>query len=296
MSTRSLLLVCFMLIAACALSQITVLQPGPWTVCQGSTIPVDYDAVGAFNAGNVFTMELSDASGSFGSPTVVGSLLSTTSGTIATTIPTGLPLGSYLLRVVSSDPMVVGSDGPFPVFMTIPPDAGSNSVLTLCSSDAPMNMWSIMNGSPEPGGTWTSPAGNPQPSVFTPGVSMPGCYTYTVPGESPCPNDVASMCVTVMQAPDAGVDGSFVWCTSAGVIDLSTQLVGSPDPGGTWIDDDTTGQLMGSIFNAPAAGPGTYNLTYMVNGMAPCAPATSTLTVTVAACLTNPGQANYEVE
>ncbi len=64
-----------------------------------------------FNSGNVFTAQLSDASGSFASPVTIGTLSGTSVGTINTVIPNGTNAGTgYRIRVVSSDPAAIGTD------------------------------------------------------------------------------------------------------------------------------------------------------------------------------------------
>lgn len=78
--------------------------------CAGGTLNVPYTRVGTFTGGNVFTAQLSDASGSFASPVSIGSLTTTNNGTIAATIPGGTSTGSgYRIRVVSSTPVVTGT-------------------------------------------------------------------------------------------------------------------------------------------------------------------------------------------
>jgi len=78
--------------------------------CVGETIRVPYTANGTYNGGNVFTAQLSDASGNFASPTVIGNLTSTSSGTITGTIPGGIQGSGFRVRVVSSNPAITGSD------------------------------------------------------------------------------------------------------------------------------------------------------------------------------------------
>ena len=64
---------------------------------------------GTFNAGNIFTAELSDANGSFASPLTVGTINGTNSGTISCNIPAGLPSGNYYsVRIRSSSPQYIG--------------------------------------------------------------------------------------------------------------------------------------------------------------------------------------------
>lgn len=73
---------------------------------------VAFISTDVFGAGNIYTAQLSDASGSFSFPVNIGTLTSTAnSGTINITIPAGTPSGSnYKIRVISSNPYIVGSE------------------------------------------------------------------------------------------------------------------------------------------------------------------------------------------
>ena len=83
----------------------------PTTLCAGASVDVPYTATGTFGSGNIFTAQLSNAAGSFATPQAIGTLSSTTSGTISATIPTGITYGTgYRIRVVSSNPNVVGGN------------------------------------------------------------------------------------------------------------------------------------------------------------------------------------------
>lgn len=78
----------------------------------GASVSVPFTSSGTFTSGNVYTAQLSNASGSFASPTSIGTLTSTAnSGTISATIPAGTVAGTgYRIRVVSSTPTVTGTD------------------------------------------------------------------------------------------------------------------------------------------------------------------------------------------
>ncbi|MDW8273458.1 MAG: PCMD domain-containing protein [Chitinophagales bacterium] len=66
---------------------------------------------GSFNAGNIFTAQLSDANGNFANPLNIGSISSTASGTISAVVPNNTPAGTgYRIRVVSSNPPIIGTD------------------------------------------------------------------------------------------------------------------------------------------------------------------------------------------
>ena len=75
--------------------------------CTGSPLTVNFVALGVFQTGNYFTIQLSDASGSFATPDSIGSMVSSGSNvTITGTIPLGTPSGTaYRVRIVSSNPV-----------------------------------------------------------------------------------------------------------------------------------------------------------------------------------------------
>jgi Secretion system C-terminal sorting domain len=99
-----------LLLASPVFSQITTGTVSPTTYCAGASINVPFTSVGVFTVGNVYTAEISDATGTF-IGTTLGSLVSTSnSGTIAGIIPSTLGAGSnYRVRVRSSAPALTGT-------------------------------------------------------------------------------------------------------------------------------------------------------------------------------------------
>ncbi len=89
------------------LSTGTVANP----LCKGYAVGVPFTVSGTINSCNVFTAQLSDASGSFAAPVTIGTDTGTASGTIQAIIPTNTPSGTgYRIRVVSSNIAATGSD------------------------------------------------------------------------------------------------------------------------------------------------------------------------------------------
>lgn len=82
------------------------------TATTSASVSVPFTSTGTFGGGNTYTAQLSDAGGAFGSPTTIGTLVSTAnSGTISATIPAGTASGTgYRIRVISDNPVVTGSD------------------------------------------------------------------------------------------------------------------------------------------------------------------------------------------
>ncbi|TAF64923.1 MAG: T9SS C-terminal target domain-containing protein [Cytophagales bacterium] len=83
---------------------------GNTTTCPGSVLAVPFTITGTFNSGNVFTAQISDNTGSFTSPTNIGTLIGTSSGTLFATIPSALMGTGYRIRLVSNDPTVISSN------------------------------------------------------------------------------------------------------------------------------------------------------------------------------------------
>jgi len=110
----------------------------------GTSISIPYTTGGTFETGNVFTAQLSDASGSFAIPTNIGT---GAVSPISATIPAGTLNGSgYRVRVVSSDPEANGLQNAsnITIFLNTP-DASGLSALRI-------NAGAIVN--------WTNPAGS----------------------------------------------------------------------------------------------------------------------------------------
>lgn len=110
----------------------------PATICGGTIIPVSILSGITFNPGNVFTIQLSDAGGSFTSPVSIGTLADTVGGVVSVTIPANTPAGTgYRIRVVSSSPVVVGANSGDDLTInpvTTPTLSISTPSTTVCSS------------------------------------------------------------------------------------------------------------------------------------------------------------------
>lgn len=80
-------------------------------LCINGTFTVRYTTNVNFAAGNSFTVQLSDVTGSFASAVNIGAVSSSTSGTITCTIPAGTPPGSnYRIRIASGNPAYISPD------------------------------------------------------------------------------------------------------------------------------------------------------------------------------------------
>lgn len=121
----------------------TVITGSPFCVSAstGASVSVPFTSVGTFNAGNVYTAQLSNASGNFASAVNIGTVTSTAnSGTIAATIPAGTVAGTgYRIRVVSNNPTVIGTDNTVNLTVQIPAAITAQPSITvqnLCQGSA----------------------------------------------------------------------------------------------------------------------------------------------------------------
>lgn len=74
-------------------------------LCSGdTTLSIEHLTSKPFRSNNTFTVQLSDASGSFATPTTIGTSTSNTSGSIACTIPPTTAAGQYLVRIIATAP------------------------------------------------------------------------------------------------------------------------------------------------------------------------------------------------
>ncbi|MCB0793423.1 MAG: gliding motility-associated C-terminal domain-containing protein, partial [Flavobacteriales bacterium] len=181
---------------------------------------------------------------------------------------------TYTLPAVGA---CLGASSAVNVEVELAPDAGDNALATLCSNDGQVDLFSLLAGSPVSNGNWYDEQGNPFSGVFDPATGSTGEYMYVVNAVIPCVNDTALLEVTVVNAPDAGIDASFVACSSASSTDLSTLLGSTSNPGGSWFAPN--GAVFSGIVHPPTDPSGTYQ--YVVEGAAPCGSDTAAVQVTI---------------
>ncbi|MDP3358523.1 MAG: GEVED domain-containing protein [Lutibacter sp.] len=186
-------------------STITTGTISPTSYCAGATVSVPYTITGTYNAGNVFTAQLSDAVGSFAAPVNIGTLTSTVAGSISGTIPIGTATGTgYRIRVVSSNPAVTGSiNGSNITINAIPATPTVGTITQPTCSLATGSV--VLNGLPA-SGTWTltrSPGAITSTGTGTSttisGLAT-GTYNFTVTNASGC-TSYASANVVINSQP-----------------------------------------------------------------------------------------------
>lgn len=158
--------------AAPSVNAATVTQSA---VCRGGSITVNFTTSASFNTGNVFSVQLSDASGSFANPTTIGTLNATAAAPITAQTPMAAAGGTdYRVRVVASNPVSTGTQSS-PFSITVPAAAPTITFdgRTLTASGSGVYTW-LFNGNPISGATNATyvpiQAGN-----YTAGIENNGC-------------------------------------------------------------------------------------------------------------------------
>jgi len=247
----------------------------PVLVCPGATLLVPYTATGPFSAGNSFTAELSDLSGSFAAPTVIGSVVATSSGTITCTIPFGTPTGTnYRVRVVANAPLVIGNEGSAMITVADAPFAGADGTIALCKNTGTYDLFQYLGAGVSTCGLWAAQGGTPFSGIFDTDTQGSTPFTYTTNCPGACPQDEALLTVIVSNPANAGQDVELAFCGNAPPVSLIAYVSGG----------DATGLFyyQGQTNPLPDFGvAGSYELDYVVFGTGPCPNDTAVFSIVV---------------
>lgn len=231
------------------------------SICEGEAFNISYSVNGVFNAGNNFTAELSDVTGSFVAPIAIGSIASINSGNISGTIPLGTTAGNaYRIRVKASNPNTIGTNNGSDIEIKTLPTVTFNAPSDLCIN---ANAIALNGGSGLPlGGIGVYSGQGVFGGSFFPSLAGQGIFNinYIYTGINGCAasasdNIVVNSLPTVTLTPFASV------CLN----DASFTLTGGLPLGGNYtVDGNPSVQ-----FDPTTQGPGNHQITYTftdVNG------------------------------
>jgi plastocyanin len=186
---------------------LTAVQPN--SVCAGATVSIQFSASGSSGSGNTFTAQLSDLSGSFASPTILGS---GASSPISVVIPITVSSGTYQVRVVSSNPVVVSNTQPLTITniqslrcsaTPNPANAGQAVQIQLTGTGLPSGTLNV-SFNPGDGSSSQSRSVSSLPVTFTHTYANPGTYNATFTVSEPVSQCVGSCSVPVeVQTPSS---------------------------------------------------------------------------------------------
>ena len=210
--------------------------------CVGSPLAVVFTATGTFAAGNVFTAQLSDASGSFAAPTTIGTLTSATASPISVTLPTGAAAGTgYRIRVVGSSPATTGSNNGSNLTLYALPTAVLSGGGTICSGSAAslsvaltgMGPWSLTYTD---GTTPVTTTASASPFAISVSPTSNQTYTLTAVSDAHCTGTsfTGSAAVVVNAPPVVTALGNQVLSNTAdqcgAAVAFATTATGTPAP------------------------------------------------------------------
>jgi hypothetical protein len=168
----------------------TVSATAPCTV-ETATVNVTINAPPNAGTDDALTLCISSpASGLFaalgGSPDAGGTWAGPSAVVGGQFNPATMNVGDYTYAVAGSAPCPADV-ATVAVAVLATPDAGSPGNISLCSSDAAINLFAQLGGTPDAGGTWTGPSAVVG-GQFDPASMTAGVYTYTISVPPPCVN------------------------------------------------------------------------------------------------------------
>lgn len=146
---------------------------GP-NLCPGNTVTASIGVVSGLLPGNQFQIQLSNATGSFANPVVIGSVTNSTGPvTVTGTIPPGLPGGSgYRIRLVTTNPFTIAIDNGVNLSINSP------AVVNLGAS--PLCLAAGASQTLNAGAGYSTYAWSTGASSQSITISSPGTYSVTV--------------------------------------------------------------------------------------------------------------------
>ncbi len=208
---------------------LSISSPSDTLFCSGDTIRVAFSAFGTFNAGNIFSLRLSDATGSFTNAVTIDTLPGTTSGFLEGGIPLTTVTGAgYRVRIESSSPpMQSGTNNrPLTIIQTplpnaVAPSACVGDTLRLFDGDTSVTDVSFIWSGP----SFTSFDKNP----FIPNAQLSASGTYLLTADRQGCKRSSAVVATVNPIPvSAPIIGSPVLCEGD-----SIKLTMPTNPAGT---------------------------------------------------------------
>ena len=133
---------------------------------------------------------------------------------------------------------------------------------SLCTDNSPISITPNQSG-----GTWSGNGINNN-GVFDPSAAGAGNQTITYSIAGNCPDSFSDQ-ITVINSVNASIGYMNSLCVTSGPV----PLIGSPS-GGYWSGNGITDPLNG-VFDPSAAGVGTHNITYVIEGLCGDEPSTS---------------------
>jgi len=173
-------------------------------LCARDSVKVSFDAKGTYNPGNTFNVELSNASGSFAAPVIIGSFAGTRSAIVGCRIPPATLGGNkFKVRVSSTIPVVTGLPGSDVLIIGNWPNLGPDTTVYQLCQGGSVNLNTVYNTSGLTA-VW---------DAINPAAVLPGSYRLMVNNSYGC-RDTAYVATVLEVATWTGASSSS-WHTAA---------------------------------------------------------------------------------
>ena len=263
-------------------------------LCFGGNVNIPFELNGTFASGTVFNVELSNASGIFTSPAIIGS---GTSSPISITLPSNISTGtnykirikvngstttsnessSFLLQNKDSFGLIANANG-----------SSSNGTYKYCSGSN-VNLYASFNislGSSSLSFDWSGPngfSGSGYPvSITNAGISNQGTYTTSITMES-CKLYTATVSLTLTSTPTLSQYSPRIVCPGQSFnLSSSSEVITNQTPTYAWSGPNSFSSTQSNpgLTNVTTQASGIYTLTATyVGGCAGTATATYSVTV-----------------
>lgn len=166
--------------------EVSISQPiSPTSFCPGDNFLLYYTVTSPFKTGNIFTAQLSDATGSFASPVNIGSVTATGPGVISCTIPANTPQGTgYRVRILASNPSKLSADNGVNLTVNEGPQVSIYGDTAVCINDT-LKLYTQVT----PPGTninWKGPGSfsSTSPNIIIPNANYSDSGRYVVTADN----------------------------------------------------------------------------------------------------------------
>jgi len=232
---------------------VDFVQTADW--CQGYSLTFSYGKEGDYDVLNYFEAQLSDANGSFSNPIVIGQDFSP-SAIMFASIPQNVPAGNgYRIRVVSTDPAIIGKELGLGGFVIDPVNISAatlQNVTCLGGSDGAISLVASGGGAQPITFDWY------ELGILSPSISNLSAETYRLlwtTADNMCSAEVEYEITEPSSALSVNADQTDVSCFGAddGSIELDVSG-GVPNYSFAWSHGP-------SAQNVSGLSPGTYDVT-----------------------------------
>lgn len=240
-------------------------------LCAGDSLHIPDSVYYGFRSGNTFTVQLSNASGSFAAPVVIGSSATTSSGIIHCRIPNGTLDGTgYRIRIAGSMPGFISRDNEINIHIkAVSVNFAATTNSPVCETDT-LRLYGTTTNPSAISWHWSGPnsfSANSKDTIIANATGIhAGNYILTANTSNGCPAS-DTVAVTVRPMPATPVATGNTPICSGGTLNL-TATGTTTGVSWAWIGPNSFSSALQNptINNIPVAGGGDYVVTSTLNG------------------------------